>query len=70
MATYTLSIDDKTPKGKSLISLIKSMNEVVTILSENDVNEPVSPYNQEFVEKIQKSRNSEGKVIKTEDLWK
>ena len=29
-----------------------------------------STYNKEFVEEIQKSRKSEGVVIKTEDLWK
>ena len=70
MATYTLTINEKTPKGKSLINLIKAMDEVVTIVSKDTVQEQSSPYNPEFVEEIQKSRKSEGKVIKTEDLWK
>jgi hypothetical protein len=70
MATYTLTINEKTPKGKSLINLIKAMDEVVTIVSEDTIQEQSSPYNPEFVKEIQKSRKSEGKVIKTEDLWK
>jgi len=70
MATYTLTINEKTAKGKSLINLIKAMDEVVTIVSEDTIQEQSSPYNSEFVKEIQKSRKSEGKVIKTEDLWK
>jgi hypothetical protein len=46
------------------------MNEVVTIVSEDKACERESPYNKEFVEEIQKSRKSAGKIIKTEDLWK
>jgi hypothetical protein len=70
MATYTLAINEKTAKGKSLINLIRAMDEVVTIVSEDTIQEKSSPYNPEFVKEIQKSRKSEGKVIKTEDLWK
>jgi len=70
MATYTLTINEKTPKGKSLINLIKAMDEVVTIVSEDTVQEQSSPYNPEFIKEILKSRESEGKAIKTEDLWK
>jgi len=69
MTTYTITINENNPKGKSLISLIRAMDEVVTIVSENVVYEPESPYNKEFVKEIQESRKSKGKVIKTEDLW-
>lgn len=70
MATYTLTIDEKSQKGKSLLSLIKAMNEVVHIEPTNITEESQSPYNQSFVKEIQESRKSKGKVIKTEDLWK
>ncbi|MCF8358070.1 MAG: hypothetical protein K9H26_04880 [Prolixibacteraceae bacterium] len=46
------------------------MDEVVTILPENEVNENESPYNQQFVKEIQASRKSKGKVINTDDLWR
>jgi hypothetical protein len=32
MATYQLQINDKTPLGKSILSLLKSADEVVTLL--------------------------------------
>jgi hypothetical protein len=70
MATFMLKIDEKSSKGKSLINLLKAMDEVVTILPENEVNENESPYNQQFVKEIQASRKSKGKVINTDDLWK
>ncbi len=69
MTTYTITINENNPKGKSLISLIKAMDEVVTIESEKVACEPESPYNKEFVKEIQESRKSKGKAIKTEDLW-
>jgi len=70
MTTYTININEDNPKGKSLIDLIKAMNEVVTIVSEEKACEHESPYNKEFVDEILKSRKSAGKIIKTEDLWK
>ncbi|HOO84556.1 DUF2683 family protein [Kiritimatiella glycovorans] len=70
MATYTLTIDEKSKKGKSLLNLIKAMNEVVHIEPTTITQESQSPYNQSFVKEIQESRKSKGKVIKTEDLWK
>lgn len=70
MTTYTITINENNPKGKSLISLIRAMDEVVTIVSENVVSEPESPYNKEFVKEIQESRKSKGEAIKTEDLWR
>ncbi len=70
MTTYTININENNPKGKSLIDLLRAMNEVVTIISEDKACEPESPYNKEFVEEILKSKKSAGKVIKTGDLWK
>jgi hypothetical protein len=62
MTTYTININENNPKGKSLIDLIKAMNEVVTIVSEDKACEPESPYNKEFVDEILKSRKSAGKL--------
>jgi hypothetical protein len=70
MTTFTITINGNNPKGKSLINLIKALDEVVTIESEKVINEPESSYNKEFVNEIQKSRRSKGKAMKTEDLWK
>lgn len=55
--SYVTIIEEKTPSA----SLAKAMNEAKA---------GKSPYNEEFVKKIQKSRDSKGKVIKTDDLWK
>jgi hypothetical protein len=52
MTTYTIKINENNPKGKSLIDLLKAMNEVVTIVSEDKACEPESPYNKEFVDEI------------------
>lgn len=35
-----------------------------------DKKDSKSPYDPKFVEKIERSKNSKGKSIKTEDLWK
>ncbi len=61
MTTLTVTVNTKTAKGKKFIEFIKTLDYV-------KVEE--SPYNPEFVEKIQKSRASKGKEIKTKDLWK
>lgn len=61
MTTITITVNEKTAKGKKFVDFIKTLDFV-------KVDE--SPYNPEFVKEIQKSRASKGKVIKTEDLWK
>ena len=69
MTTYTITINENNPKGKSLIDLIRAMDEVATIVSEGVAREPESPYNKKFVQEIQKSRKSKGQEIRAEDLW-
>jgi hypothetical protein len=69
MTTFTITINENNPKGKSLIDLIRAMDEVATIVSEGVAREPESPYNKKFVQEIQKSRKSKGQEIRTEDLW-
>jgi len=61
MTTLTVTVNTKTSKGKKFIEFIKTLDYI-------EIEE--SPYNPEFVKKIQKSRASEGKAIKTKDLWK
>lgn len=61
MTTITITVNEKTAKGKKFVEFIKTLDFV-------KFNE--SPYNPHFVKEIQNSRESKGKVIKTEDLWK
>ena len=68
MATITVKINTRTKKTQYLMGL---MNEIAkTDKNAEIIDEASSPYNEEFVKEIQKSRASKGKVIKTEDLWK
>ncbi|MBR6250965.1 MAG: hypothetical protein IKR17_07225 [Bacteroidales bacterium] len=64
MATITLKYNARNSIAASLIEAIKKSG-VFTIEAEKQ-----SPYDKEFVKKIERSAASEGKVIKTEDLWK
>ncbi|GAB1450185.1 hypothetical protein MASR2M47_02410 [Draconibacterium sp.] len=68
MATVTVKINARTRKTQYLIGLISE-------IAKNDKNVEIvddveSPYNPDFVKEILKSRESVGKAIKTEDLWK
>jgi len=68
MTTVTVKINARTRKTQYLLGLISE-------IAKNDknveiINPDKSPYNPEFVNEILKSRESKGKVIKTEDLWK
>lgn len=61
MTTITITLNEKSAKGKKFVEFIKTLDYI-------KIDE--SPYDPDFVKKIQKSRASKGKVIKTEDLWK
>jgi len=75
----TIVINERSIGAKKLIEFLKTQP-FVTIVEErkpspsaksmNEAKAGKSPYNEEFVKKIQKSRDSKGKVIKTDDLWK
>jgi len=71
MTTLTLNINEKTEKGKALMAFLKAfyMDKETVII----VEEPKSPYNKEFVAKIQKARKDikEGKTIaiETDSIW-
>jgi hypothetical protein len=63
MASITLHYNPNNTLAKSIITSVKAAGVF-------QISEEKSPYNREFVEKIQESRKSKGVVIKTEDLWK
>jgi len=75
----TIVINEKSKGAKKLIEFLKTQP-FVTIVEEakpnrlakskNEAKAEESVYNEVFVKKIQESRASKGKVIKTEDLWK
>ena len=72
MITITLNIDEKSKKGKALLAFLKAFkidqNEDISLVEESK-----SPYNKDFVNKIEKSRKEikEGKSIKIEtaSIW-
>ena len=66
MATITLKYDTKNSIATSLIEAIRKSG--VFEIEEKQTQE--SEYDPKFVEKIERSRKSKGKSIKTEDLWK
>jgi len=63
MAIITLQYNPANTLAQSIINSIKSAGVF-------KVKEEKSPYDKDFVEKIQESRRSEGTVIETADLWK
>ncbi|MDR2146699.1 MAG: hypothetical protein LBE91_09615 [Tannerella sp.] len=63
MATITLEYNPANELANSIVNSIKSAG-VFKIKRED------SPYNEDFVKQIQKSRKNKGVVIKTEDLWR
>ena len=69
MTSYVLQVNEKRASGKVLLNYLKSLSKAddyVCIMPQKEA----SPYNPEFVAKIQRSMESEGKAIKLEDLWK
>jgi hypothetical protein len=71
MTTITLNINEKSKKGKALLAFLKAFD-----VDKNElalVKEPESPYNKEFVAKIEKARKDikEGKTIAidTDSIW-
>jgi hypothetical protein len=71
MTTITLNINEKTKKGKALLAFLKTFYEDTDDVLV--VEEPKSPYNKEFVAKIEKARKDikEGRtiVIETNSIW-
>lgn len=67
MATITLKYNARNSIASSLIDSIKKSG-VFQIQEDTAVKK--SPYDPEFVKKIERSRASKGKKINLEDLWK
>ena len=66
MATITLKYNARNSIASSLIDSIKKSG-VFQIQEDTAVKK--SPYDPEFVKKIERSRASKGKKINLEDLW-
>ncbi|MBR0502146.1 MAG: hypothetical protein IJJ77_02760 [Paludibacteraceae bacterium] len=66
MATITLSYNARNSIAASMIDAIRKSG----VFKIEEKSEQESPYDPKFVEKIERSKKSKGKSIKTEDLWK
>ena len=69
MTTITLKIDERTKKGKAFLALAKifyeEKKEIELVDKKNE-----SPYNPEFVAKINKARMEKGTIMNSvEELW-
>jgi hypothetical protein len=70
MTTFTLKIDENSEKGKALLAFLKAFNIDKEQKDVELVEEPESPYNPEFVSKIQKARKEEGiELLPNQDIW-
>ncbi len=65
METITLSYN---PASAVAMSLLESMRKSGVFKIEAQTQ--TQHYNPEFVAKMERAKKSEGKIIKTEDLWK
>ena len=70
MSNYVISINERMSAGKVLLNYLKSLSMTSNYVDIVVPEKKKSPYNAEFVAKIQRSRKSKGKAIKLEDLWK
>jgi len=66
MSSYVIEVNERKTSGKQLVTFLKSLDSIVHVIPHKEE----SPYEPEFVAKIQRSMKSTGKVIKLEDLWK
>ena len=67
MTSYILTVNESRASGKVLLNYLKSLSKTddyVYIMPQKEA----SPYDPEFVAKIKRSMESEGKAIKLEDL--
>ena len=69
MATYSLTINEKTTAGKALLNYLLSLGVIKKVADKDE-----SSYDPEYVAMIKHSqkeaREGKYKTIKTEDLWK
>ena len=61
MTTITLNINEKTEKGKALLAFLKAFYEEKEVV--HIVEEPKSPYNKEFVAKIEKAKKENWNLV-------
>ena len=66
METITLKINTRTKAGKALQALLQVLSNQPGI----EIVQEKSPYNPEFVKKINKARSEiKGKTVTSENLW-
>jgi len=69
MTTITIKIDERKKAGKTfleLLQLFQAQKNVVQIVEEKEK----SPYNPEFVKKIQKARTEKGgRIVNPKNIW-
>jgi len=73
MTTFTLKIDKNSEKGKALLAFLKAFNIDKEQKDVELVEDPKSPYNPEFVAKIQKARkeveHGDTILLETDSIW-
>jgi len=68
MTTITLKINEHSKKGKAFLEMARAFFENSKEIEL--IEEKKSPYNPEFVAKIEKAKNEKGRLMVTpEDLW-
>ena len=70
MASYVLTLNESSIVAKKLLDYLKSLSKTSDCVDIVVCKKEESPYNQEFVKELIKSRNAKGVTIKREDLWK
>jgi hypothetical protein len=68
MTTYRININEDLPQGKALVTLLKNM-ECVEVHKEKISKKLESPYNPEFVKKIKRAMQQEGRIIDPNNIW-
>ena len=73
MTTFKLKINENSEKGKALLAFLKAFHIDKQQADVELVEEPESPYNPEFVAKIQKAEkdieNGRTHPIETDSIW-
>jgi len=70
MSNYVVSINERMTAGKVFLDYLKSLSRTSNYVDIAVYEKEEDSYDPEFVAKIKRSMSSEGRSIKTEDLWK
>jgi hypothetical protein len=70
MSSYVLTVNERNAVAKRLLDYLKSLSSTSDYMDIAVYERVKSPYDPEFVSKIQRSMKSKGKSIKLDELWK